>query len=160
MLIVMNKEKIKKISTFLKITGIIAIAIGLILEFTDLKGCLIDKQRIEILNWALNSDSGMSIELPAAKKFMKNFPPPENEKKENLTHLTKSVMQYEIGGILNASVNYMRKDTSRTSHIATLEEIRKWANETPYPWISWWITLFGFIGLIGNFIIEKKLEDS
>ena len=46
MLIIMNKEKIKKISTFLKITGIIAIATGLLLEFADLKGCLIDRQRI------------------------------------------------------------------------------------------------------------------
>ena len=100
------------------------------------------------------------MKIETAKEFMKKFPPPSGETEKNLTHLTKSVMQYEIGGILNASVNYMRKDTSRTSHIATLEEIRKWANETPYPWISWWITLFGFIGLIGNFIIEKKLEDS
>jgi len=156
----MNKEKIKKISTFLKITGIIAIATGLLLEFADLKGCLIDRQRIEILNWVLNSDSGMSVELPAAKKFMKKFPPPENEKRENITHITKSITKYEIGGILNASVNYMRKDTSRSSHVATLEEIRKWANETPYPWISWWITLFGFIGLLGNYFIEKKFEDS
>jgi len=148
------------IYTFLKITGIIAIAIGLILEFTYLKGCLFDKQRIEILNWVLNSNVGMSIELPEAKKFMKKFPPPKNEKKDNLTHLTKSIMKYEIGGILNASVNYMRKDTTRTSYVATLDEIRKWANETPYPWISWWIALFGFIELIGNIILEKKLKVS
>lgn len=154
----MNNKKLRKISTFLKITGIAAIAIGLILEFTDLKGYLKDKKRTEILNWVLYSNSGMPIEQPEAKVFMKKFPPPSGEKEENLTHLTKSVMKYEVGGILNASVNYMRKDTSRTSHVATLEEIRSWTNETPYPWISWWITLVGFIELVGNFFIEKKIK--
>lgn len=102
----------------------------------------------------------MSLDQPAAKEFMKKFPPPPGEKKENLTHLTKSVMKYEIGGTLNASVNYMRKDMSRTSHVATLEEIRYWTDETPYPWISWLITLVGFIELLGDFFIEKKLKTS
>lgn len=144
----------------LKLTGIITIGIGLILGFTDLKGYLKNKHRIEIINWVLNSNTGMSLEQPAAKEFMKKFPPPSGEKEKNLTHLTKSVMKYEIGGISSASVNYMRKDTYRTSHVATLEEIRNWANETPYPWISWWITLVGFVALIGDFIIEKKIKIS
>jgi len=136
--------------SILKITGIIIIILGLILRFLDLKGYLKNKERIAILNWALDSESGMSIELPAAKEFMKKFSPPQGEDINNLTHLTKSVMNYEIGGILNASVNYMRKDNSRTSHVATLVEIRAWANKSPYPWIAWWLTLIGLIALLGN----------
>lgn len=151
----LDEDKMKKVLNLLKIFGMIVVAIGLMLGFADLKGFLKDKKKIEILNWVLHSNSGMSLELPAAKEFMKKFPPPQDEDVENLTHLAKSVMKYEIGGILNASVNYMRKDLTRTGHVATLPEIHNWAAETPYSWISWWVTLVGFIGLIETWYIEK-----
>ena len=142
----------------MEITGIISIAVGLLLGYADLKGQLRNKNRVEILNWVLHSNSGMSLEEPAAKEFMRYFPPPVDEESDNLTHLTKNVMRFENGGILNASINYMRRDHTRTSHVATLEEIRTWTSKTPYPWIAWWVTLLGFIELVGNYFIEKKFK--
>lgn len=154
----MSNKKLEKLSTFLKFTGITAIAIGLILEFADLKGYLNNKNRMEILNWVLHSNSGMSLNTPSAKEFIKKFPPPQGENIDNLTHLTKNIIQQENGGIYNASINYMRKDHTRTKFIATLDDIQKWTSETPYPWFAWWITLVGFIELIGNWNIEKRLK--
>ncbi|HAB54655.1 MAG TPA: hypothetical protein DCE80_21160 [Ignavibacteriales bacterium] len=52
----------------------------------------------------------------------------------------------------------MRKDETRTKFVATLDDVRKWASETPYQWISLWVTLIGFIELVGNWIIDKKLK--
>ncbi len=132
-------------------------AIGLILAFLDLKGYFKSKNRMEILYWVSNSNSGMPINLPAAKEFIKRFPP-QDEKFNNLTHLTKNVIRYELDGIVDASVNYMRRDLSRTKNVATLDEIRRWTLETPYPWIAWGLTLVGFIELLGNWYIDRKLE--
>jgi len=67
---------LKTLSSVLKITGIVAIALGIILQFADLKGYLNDKNRMEILNWILYSNTGLSLEYWAAKEFMIKFPPP------------------------------------------------------------------------------------
>lgn len=148
----------EQISQLLKVTGMIAIALGLILGYADLKGNLKNKKRTEILEWVLTSSTGLALENPAAKEFMNRFPPPKHEDMKNLTHLTKQVVRLEKGGVYNASVNYMRKDFSRTNYVATLDEIRDWASESPYPLISWWITLIGFGELVGNWFIDKKLK--
>lgn len=148
----------KKILNILEIIGIIVLALGLILGFANLKGWFNNKNRIEFLNWALTSDSGISIELPAAKEFIKAFPPPEGEQLNNLTHLTKDKLNFESGGTINISINYMRKDFSRTTHVATLSDIRTWTSETSYPWISWWLTLIGFLTFFISWCIKKILK--
>ncbi len=148
----------EKISNILKITGLIAIAIGITIHFIDLKGYLRDKERIEILNWTLNSDIGLPIESLAAREFMEKFPPPQSENKDIFSHLTKSVLKTASGKVFNASVNYMRKDGTRTNDVVTLEEIRMWAYETPYSWISWWLDSFGFLVLLVNFWIRKRMS--
>jgi len=140
----------------LKLIGLAIIVGGVVFQFADLKGFLSNRERQEILDWVLHSESGLSLESPAAKEFMRKFPPPNNESVKDCTHLTKSVMQYETGGIISANVNYMRRDLSRTSHVATLEDIRRWAAETPYPWISWWITIFGLFELAATFYLERR----
>ena len=99
----------------------------------------------------------MPLEDPAAIEFLEMFPPPKGEHLKNLTHLTKDRMGYKSGGIINVSVNYMRKDNSRTAHVANLADIREWSSKTLYPWIAWWLTLVGFIELIGSKFMEKKL---
>lgn len=155
----MSNKNLKRLSNFLKFTGMVAVALSLLLGFADLRGHLNNKDRMAILNWVLHSTSGLSINTPAAKEFIKQFPPPPNERIENLTYLTKNVIQQEHGGIYNASINYMRKDLSRTNFVATLDDIHKWASETPYPWIAWLLTLIGFIVLAGDWLIEKKLKN-
>jgi hypothetical protein len=157
---VMSKKNLKRISNFLKLTGMLAVALSLVLGLADLKGYLRNKNRMTILNWVLHSTSGISVGTPAAKEFIKQFPPPPGEQIDNLTQLTKNIIRQEHGGIYNASINYMRKDQTRTSFVATLDDVRKWASKTPYPWIAWWLTLIGFIELAGNWFIERKLKGS
>lgn len=140
----------------LKLIGFAIVAIGIVVQFGDLKGYLKNSERQELLDWVLHAGSGIALESPAATEFMKRFPPPNNESAKNFTHLTKSVMRYETGGIIIVNVNYIRKDLSRTSHVATIEEIRRWASETPYPWISWWITIIGFLVLLASFYLERR----
>ena len=152
----MIEKNQKKGLLLLKVIGFIIMGVGIAVQFADLEGYLKNRERQEILDWVLSSKSGMPLEAPAAKEFMKRFPPPNNESSKYLTHLTKSIMQYQTGGIIAANVNYMRKDLSRTSHVATLEEIRRWASETPYPWISWWITTLGFLALLASFYLERR----
>lgn len=156
----MSKKKLKRISNLLKITGLFAVALSLSLQFADLKGYLKNKNRMEVLNWVLNSKSGLSLATSAGKEFIKQFPPPSGEQIDNLTYLTKNVLQQEHGGIYNASINYMRRDLTRTNFVATLDDVRIWASESPYSWFAWWFALIGFIELAGNWLIERKLQDS
>jgi hypothetical protein len=135
----MSKNKLKKISKILKTTGLVAVALSLGLQFADLNGYLKSENRIEVLNWILKSKTGLSLATPAGKAFVRQFPPPPGEHLDNLTYLTKSVLLQEHGSIYNASVNYMRRDLSRTNFIATLDDVRQWASESPYPWYAWWL---------------------
>ncbi|MBU1184228.1 MAG: hypothetical protein KJ663_03530 [Proteobacteria bacterium] len=152
----MRDKKQKQGLLVLKLIGFAIVAFGITVQFADLKGYLKNRESQKILDWVLYSKSGMPLESPAAREFIKKFPPPNTESVEDLTHLTKSVMQYETGGLISANVNYMRKDLSRTGHVATLEEIRRWTSETPYPWISWWITILGFLALLVTFYLERR----
>lgn len=133
-------------------------AIGLILHFANLKGWLLDENRIGFLNWILNSQVGLPIDNPAGVEFMKSFPPPPGTKGNDLTHVTKQVVRSQSGPVLMASINYMHRDGSRTEYIATLSDVRKWSEKTPYPWIAWFLTLFGFCEVLLSTLVERKTK--
>ena len=58
--------------------------------------------------------------------------------------------------MLDASFNYMRRDQSRTEYVATLEDVREWAAESFYPWLSWVLTFVGFIAVLGSEAIDWR----
>jgi hypothetical protein len=105
-----------------------------------------------------NSKKGLSIRNPGSKKFMKRFPPPENSRPNEITHLVKSATIYQLGGMQNASINYMHSDGSRTAHVATLNDVKAWAKKTNYELLSWLLSLLGFLEMMGAFIIERILK--
>ena len=118
---------IEKIEMFLKITGLIILLSGVIIGLANLKGWLKDKEKVAVLEWVMKSKHGLSIENLGAKKFMKRFPPPENSRPTEITHLVKSATIHQLGGMQNASINYMHSDGSRTAHVATLNDVKTWA---------------------------------
>jgi len=124
----------------------------------NLKGWLKDKEKVAVLEWVMNSKKGLSIQNPGAKKFMKRFPPPENSRPNVITHLVKSATIHQLGGMQNASINYMHSDGSRTAHVATLNDVKTWALKTNYELLSWLLSLFGFLEMMGAFIIERFLK--
>jgi hypothetical protein len=137
--------------------GLFIVAVGILFGFLDLKGAFKDKDRQEILNWVLHSNDGMPIKAPAAKKFMQYFPPPGNLNPDEITHLTKLTIKAPgPGPVMSASVNYMKKNAERTAHVATLAEIGEWASETSYQWVSWGLTLLGFLISCGGLFLKYK----
>lgn len=120
-------DTIEKIEMFLKITGLIILLSGVIIGLANLKGWLKDKEKVAVLEWVMNSKNGLSIQSPGAKKFIKRFPPPENSRPNKITYLVKSATIHQLGGMQNASINYMHSDGSRTAHVATLNDVKTWA---------------------------------
>jgi len=139
---------------FLKVTGLALLAFGVLLGFADLKGWLNYPEREKFLHWALNSPAGLPITNPSAQAFIKRFPPPNDARPAEITYITKHVMRVENGPVIQASFNFMHGDASRTSYIATLNEVQSWAKESRYPWLAWILTLFGFLEVLASTIWE------
>ena len=100
--------QMKTLSTFLKISGLVIMGLGILLSLFDLLGWYKDPEKVSVLNWASTSGIGMSIMEPGAQRFMKDFPPPSGIDK-SVTHLTKQVMKSELGGkVMQVSVNYQK----------------------------------------------------
>lgn len=137
-----------------KITGLFILGIGVIIGYGNLRGWFLHPERQEFLKWVLESDVGMPIEHPSARAFMRHFPPLEDARTEEITHVTKNVQRLENGGVLLASINYMHRDHSRTTYVATLPEIREWAAETTYPWLAWSLTLIGFFVVSATTVLD------
>jgi len=142
------------VKKFFKITGLVFLALGVLLGFADLKGCLNYPERGRFLHWALNSTVGLPVTESSAQAFIKRFPPPTDARPEEITHITKHVMRVENGPVSQASFNFMHGDTSRTSYVATLDEVRNWAGESRYPWLAWILTLLGFLEVLASAILE------
>lgn len=145
-----------RLRNFLKISGLIILAVGVIVGFADIKGWFKNSHRLTIIDWAKTTKTGLPITHPAAKAFMKNFPPPSDARPEEITHLTKTVIKSMSGGQpMNVAINYMHRDNSRTSNVATLADVENWASNTVYPWIAWILSLIGFIEILSSSIIER-----
>ena len=145
----------------LKISGIIILGTGVILQFLDLNCFFIDKDKAYVVEWASNSKVGLSIEHPGAKKFCKAFPLPSDAPQKEITHLTKQIINSSLGGkSMMVSVNYMYSDTSRSSYVANLEEIKEWATKTPYPWIAWTFSFIGFLEVALSYFLERKIMNA
>jgi len=144
----------------IRLIGIVILATGLSINYADLKGWLQDSDKVFFLQWSLESQTGLPLDQTAAKAFMKRFPPPSSEKNGELTHITKQVIRSAGGGLpMMISFNYLRRDGSRTAHVATLYDIREWTVESPYPWIAWTLTLLGFCEVLFTFIIDINVKN-
>lgn len=148
----------KKLETLLTVVGLIVLAAGVVLGYADLRGSLRYPEREAFVRWATEEDVGLPIESSAAQAFIKHFPPPGGEEIESLTHVTKWKTQLEGGPVLDASFNYMRRDQSRTQYVATLSDVRGWASESRYPWLSWLLTAVGFIVVLASEVVEWDNE--
>lgn len=149
----------KRLTSILKITGLIILACGVMLSLFDLLGWYTDPDKVAVLDWANTSGLGLGIDHPGAKKFMEQFPPPNNSSKK-ITHLTKQVLNSALGGNLLVSVNYMYSDATRSAYVANLEDIKDWVKETPYPWIAWLLSAFGFIEVLSSYILDNLTKKS
>ena len=144
----------KKLETVLKVVGWVVLVAGVVLGYADLQGSLRYTDREAFVQWATELNSGLPMDTPAAQAFSKRFPPPDGEAIEGLTHVTKWKTQLDGGPILDASFNYMRRDQSRTRYVATLSDVREWATESRYPWLSWLLTTVGAVVVLVSEAIE------
>lgn len=156
----MRGTELRKLELTLRLTGIAVLGVGVLTGFADLKGWLRDGDREAFLQWALQSSVGMPIGQSSAQAFMKRFPPPEDARISDITHITKQVERPERGPVLQAAFNYMHSDHSRTAYVATLADVREWAAESPYPWVSWLLTVIGFLEVLGSTGIQWRRERS
>ena len=146
----------KRLSFILKTTGIILVGIGALLGFLDLNGAFVDQDKEYVVTWATTFQSGLSIDHPGARKFLKSFPPPSHEQGKEITYLTKQVIGSALGGAMVISINYMYSDLTRSAYVANLPEVKEWARATSYPWVAWLLSFLGFIEVLVSFIIELR----
>ncbi len=138
------------------ILGLMAIGVGVLLHLGDLLGWLKYPERASFVTWVLTSDQGVPLNEPSAQAFMASFPPPPDEDPTQLTHVTKSVLRHELGGVIqDASINYLRQDGTRTAYVANLYDVQQWASESPYSWWAWCITLLGFLAELLSYLIGR-----
>ena len=152
----------KRIAWFLKLTALGVLGAAVFLQLADLVGWLEHEDRQIFLRWALQSQVGLPISDPGAQAFKDRFPPPPDARVSEITHVTKHVFrlphgpQQTPGTVMEASFNYMHRDGSRTSYVATLPEVREWASESSYPWLSWVLALVGFTEVLSSTIIDWR----
>lgn len=154
----------KKLALIIEILGIVVVSVSVVITYLDMKGIFVDPNRVAVYDWATKTKTGLSLDKPAAKEFMKKFPPPETKNTNEVTHLVKTTMGSELGGRqLDVMINYMYSDTSRSPMVANLSDVQSWINETSYKWISWSISVVGLLILIIGFflkIVTQKAEQS
>ncbi len=148
----------KTLAKWLKFAGMVFLAAGLLFEFADLMGWLKHRDRQAFLNWILHEEAGLAVDDPAARAFMRRFPPPDLSDVDRITRVTKLKTTVENGPVLNSAVNYMRRDQSRTPYVASLPDVRAWADESPYPWLSWILGVIGFVVVIAGELLAKRIE--
>ena len=117
----------------IQICGLIIMAIGIFIGFGNLRGWFKESDRVGFLRWVIEEPAGMPVDAPTARKFMSKFPPPKDARVNEITHVTKQTINSVGGPPMSASINYMHRDGTRTTYIATLEQVRDWANESSYP---------------------------
>jgi len=131
----------------------IAIA-GVIITFGNLKGWFIDKNRQEIYRKLLSESSEyrVSIETPGVNTFLDKYyysrKIPSDMQSLPIKGLTLKWMR--IGGKGNppmaGSVHVLFENEKRSTALCTLDELRQWANETPfYAWLGLWLMIAGVV---------------
>ncbi|KOP22936.1 hypothetical protein AMR41_29080 [Hapalosiphon sp. MRB220] len=127
----------------LKAAILISQGITSVLSFLYLVGWFRDSDKKKILDWLLSSDNEFPFEERIVRKFVKKFPLPENES-ESTYSLSKMRVLSPGGGVLSAAIRYVREDSTVVKDAATLDEIRKWSEETPYGWLVFTTSFIGF----------------
>jgi len=136
----------KYLNFFLKhltVVGLIVTWIGILGVFLNLLGYLRYPERVEFSR-LVDEEGGIPLYLPAAQTFMRTFPAPVTDKQDKPTYIVKNIMKFEGGGQpVLGTLRYMYPDGTRSSTVATFDDIRRWASESRYPWLAWWIAVFG-----------------
>jgi hypothetical protein len=78
-------DVLAKLELFLKVTGLLVLLAGVVVGFLDLSGKFLDQDKQAFVQWVLTTGAGLPVSSPAAKKFMKAFPPPAGSNVSELT---------------------------------------------------------------------------
>ena len=148
----------KKRKWWLRLTGLAALLVAVLLGLANLSGWLRYSSRTAFVQWAQESQVGLPIAEPAAQAFVARFPPSEGAPVSEITHVTKFVQRLEDGPALDMALNFLLRDQTRTSYVATLAQVERWADASPYSWLAWLLTVVGFVEVAGNTAIEWYVQ--
>jgi|GEM_PF-3697700 len=127
----------------LKAAILIVQGITSVLSFLYLRGWFPDSDKKKILDWLLSFDQEFPFGERIVRKFVKKFP-----LSEIVSGSTYSFSKIQVrspgGGVLSAAITYVREDSTIVKDAATLDEIRKWSEETPYGWLAFTASIFSF----------------
>jgi len=155
-----DKPKPKRRDWAVDVVAWLILLAGIAAGYGNLRGWFRHTDRAGVVRWMLESETGLPLAEPGAVAFTERFPPPaETDERTHgrLTHLTKTMMKSTGGGRpVGGFVTYMHADTTRTGSAATLDDVRRWAEETPYPWLSLALTALGATLTIGRGIATKR----
>jgi hypothetical protein len=139
------------------------LTLGIFAGVGNLAGCFASRERLALLDRLTTERHGIPINAPGAEAFRRKFPPPpiaEDDAHGSVTHIVKTVMQTEDGTLLMGSLSYMQRDGTRTTTVATFDDVRRWASDTSYPWVAWILTATGACWTVGRGISGKLKEQA
>lgn len=147
-----------KVKIVLKVFGRLVTVFGLMFSLMNQLGWLQDKNRNDLLQAVLKADrsEGVSFAHPAAGNFQKRFPSPHSGEQGEIIAITKHGLVIS-GNVAQATpFCYALSNGEITDPVASLEEAKAWASESPYGLIAWFVTLLGFLIVLITDYVEWK----
>jgi hypothetical protein len=118
--------------------------IGLVLWLLDLRGCFVDREKVEFAELVLNSvreiPRGAS---PAFERFLEDFPPPGGVDPRTVTHIGDKSLRWDTSPAESVAVVYVAAGM-RTPPVARPDQVAAWASSGPYGVISWMVAAGGW----------------
>lgn len=128
---------------FLKLLGVAIGFLGIVAAFADLLGYFTDAEKVAFAELVMRSKDVVPRSTRGFEKFIRAFPPPDGIDPDTVTHIADKLLRIGSESNVGSTVAYV-VNGKRTSSVARFDEVREWASNSSYRWISWIITAFGW----------------
>jgi hypothetical protein len=114
----------------LKTIGLVVMLIGLLVGLLNLRGCLVDPEKVRFGELMVTSDE-LPRSTPGFTKFIRAFSPPSGFVRESITAIVTYRLQSPEGYNVFGNVSYVA-GVKHSGPVATFDQIRTWSVETNY----------------------------
>jgi hypothetical protein len=131
-------------NTLAKLAGVLIALVGILATFADLRGCFADPQKQHFAELVMGTQEGIPRSTPGFEAFLVAFPPPQGVDLSGVTHIADRTLRLDSRSDVGTTVAYLTS-AGRTATVARFEEVRAWAEASPYSWLSLGITFLGWV---------------
>jgi hypothetical protein len=128
----------------IKLLGVAVGFFGILMNLLDLRGCFVEPEKRTFGELVMNTDELVPRTTPGFELFLRDFPPPSGVASVDVTHIGDKALRWDTSPAESLAVVYVANGI-RSSPVARLDQVRDWANATIYGWLSWLITVVGWL---------------